>query len=72
MKFNKRNVINLTWTDYQKAYDSIPYSWIKEILNIFKINQITTNFIIHSIQDWKTKIKLIHSKGTIFTPYIAI
>ena len=72
MKFNLKNVINLAWIDYQQAYDSIPHSWIKEILITYKIDQIIPNFIIHSMQHWRTKITLIHSKGTTFTPYIPI
>ena len=72
MKFNKNNVINLAWIDYQKAYDSVPHSWIKEILDIYKIDKTTTNFINHSMQHWKTKLKLNHTNGTTITTSIPI
>lgn len=35
----------MAWIDYQKAYDSFPHSWIKEVLKIYKVNDTVVDFI---------------------------
>ena len=72
MKANKNKQISYAWIDFQKAYDSVPHSWIKEILKIYIIDEVTTNFIVHSMTKWKTKIALPHTNGTIQTENINI
>ena len=59
-----------TWIDYKKAYDSIPHSWIKQTLHIYKIHPTVRNFITNSMTNWKTKLILTHDKGTITTDEI--
>ena len=29
--------LGMAWTDYKKAYDMLPHSWIKEYLDLFKV-----------------------------------
>ena len=72
MNANKNKQISYAWIDFQKAYDNVPHSWIKEILKIYKIDEVTTNFIVHSMTKWKTKIALHHANGTIETENINI
>ena len=72
MKNNINTNINFAWIDYEKAYDSIPHSWIKEVLELYKIDPTTSNFIIQSMQTWKTKMHLHHKNGTVTTKTILI
>ena len=56
-KKKKRNV-SMMWIDYQKAYDSVPHSWIKHMMKLYKIDKTITNFITHLMPTWKTTITL--------------
>ena len=35
-KRNQRN-LRMTWIDYHKAYDSVPHSWILDVLKLYKV-----------------------------------
>jgi hypothetical protein len=54
----KNRNISIAWIDYAKAYDSIPHSWLIEVLNIYKINNSIINFLKHSMTYWSTKLHL--------------
>jgi hypothetical protein len=54
----KSRNISVAWIDYAKAYDSIPHSWLIEVLNIYKINDSIINFLEHSMNNWSTKLHL--------------
>ena len=58
------------WIDYQKAYDSVPHSWVTEILEIYKIDVVTRGFIAALIPLWRTRIRLQHKNGVIETEEI--
>ena len=47
-KGNRRN-LGVAWIDYQKAYDSIPHSWIIWVLKLYKVGVVILNFIQHTI-----------------------
>ena len=53
----KKN-LSVMWIDYKKAYDSVPHSWLIEVLKLYKINKHIANFIIRSMNEWKTKVYL--------------
>ena len=53
----------MAWIDYQKAYDSVPHSWIKEVLNIYKVNPTIVDFISKGMEQWKVNLRLRHEKG---------
>lgn len=36
-KLKKRN-LSMAWIDYRKAFDSVPHSWLIQVLNIYKIH----------------------------------
>ena len=71
-KIGKKKNISFSWIDYRKAYDSIPHSWIKKVLDLYKIDPITKKFISIAMQSWKTKLTLQHSSGTITSKIIPI
>jgi hypothetical protein len=43
-KTKKRNLYN-AYTDYQKAFDSVPHLWLIHILQIYKVNPVIVNFL---------------------------
>ena len=65
-KRKKKNV-SMMWVDYKKAYDSIPHSWLVKMLKLYKIDAITSKFIIELMPTWCTKIYLHYENGTIST-----
>jgi hypothetical protein len=56
-KQQKRN-LHITYVDYQKAYDSVPHSWLIEILSVYKVNPSVINFLKTIMQTWKTNLIL--------------
>jgi hypothetical protein len=54
----EKQKISIAWIDYAKAYDSIPHSWLIEVLNIYKIHNGIINFLKHSVTNWLTKLYL--------------
>eukprot|EP00957_Ditylum_brightwellii_P047477 3605718-Ditylum_brightwellii.AAC.1 len=63
--------LSVLWIDYQKAYDSVPHLWIKQVLRLYKISPIICNFIETLIPFWHTQLNLHHAGGTISTTDIA-
>ena len=39
-----------------KAYDMVPHSWIVECLKMFSIAANTRQFLLSSMEEWKTDI----------------
>ncbi|CAH2039600.1 unnamed protein product, partial [Iphiclides podalirius] len=35
VKRNRRN-FSAAWTDYKKAFDSVPHTWLKRVLELYK------------------------------------
>lgn len=56
-KINKKNIA-MAWIDYQKAYDSIPHSWLLEVLSIYKIDTNLIAFLKYCMNSWKTCLQL--------------
>ena len=42
------------WIDYQKAYASVPYTWILESLKLYKVNRTLRAFFKNPIWLWKS------------------
>ena len=59
---NKKRHTNLAmaWIDYQKAYDSVPHTWITRCLEIYKIDKKIQQLIQTAMLQWKTM--LTHGK----------
>ena len=41
----RRTNLAVSWIDFQKAYDSVPHSWILETLKLYKINPQIVAFL---------------------------
>ena len=67
----KKN-LSTAWTDYKKAFDSVPHSWILKCLQMFKIHPVLITFIEESMSQWKTNMTLVHKEGVLETGPIRI
>ena len=47
-KKRKKN-LSTAWMDYNKAFDSVPHSWILKCLQMYKINPVLITFIEESV-----------------------
>ena len=54
----KRRTLHCAYIDYQKAYDSIPHTWLKQILQIYKIDQKLIHFLNIIMEKWTTTLSL--------------
>ena len=64
--------LSMAWLDYQKAYDSVPHSWIRKCLKIYKLSDNLCQFIIDSMKRWSTNLHLRHENGEIILRGIKI
>ena len=63
----KKKKVSYMWIDYKKAYDSIPHTWLIKILKLYKIDDITSNFIQYLMPMWRTRIHLPFDSGSVTT-----
>ena len=58
LKDCKRRKTNLSmaWTDYKRAYDLVPHSWICECLEMVRIATNVRKFLSDSMQSWKLEL----------------
>jgi len=54
----------ITWRDYQKAFDSVPHSWIITSLELIGINDKIISFLKKAMIYWKTSMRQ-HAEGKI-------
>jgi hypothetical protein len=50
--------LNLAWIDYQKAFDSVPHSWIEKSIELIGVNNKIVKFCKFSMAKWSTKLQL--------------
>ncbi|CAK1595743.1 unnamed protein product [Parnassius mnemosyne] len=55
-KVVKRNPRNLSaaWIDYKKAFDSVPHTWLKRILELYKVDCTVRDFLGQCMGQWRT------------------
>ena len=68
----KKKNLSTAWINYQKAFDSVPHSWILACLRMYKINPVLITFIEASMRQWKTNVVLVHESGVLETGLISI
>ncbi|XP_063891684.1 uncharacterized protein LOC135117143 [Helicoverpa armigera] len=68
----KNRNLHCTYIDYKKAFDSIPHTWLIQILHIYKINPKIIDFLHHIMARWKTTLHLHYNNDTITTRQISI
>ncbi|XP_044764407.1 uncharacterized protein LOC123320972 [Coccinella septempunctata] len=50
--------ISMAWIDYQKAFDSVPHSWLIEVLSIYKVNKQVIELLAFLMSTWRTTLKI--------------
>ena len=70
-KRRQRN-LSMAWIDYQKAFDSVPLSWINRCLELYKIDDGIRTFLKNQMEKWRTTITLNHENGEITIPDVKI
>ena len=51
----KKNLA-VEWTDYKKAYDMVPNSWIVECLDMVWVNEQIKYFLYKSMKAWRVDL----------------
>ena len=46
----------MAWTDYKKAYDMVPHSWIIECLDLFGVAENIKSLLVNSMEKWKVML----------------
>ncbi|KAI5727844.1 hypothetical protein M8J77_007609 [Diaphorina citri] len=57
VKIRNKN-ISIAWIDYIKAYDSVPHSWLIEVLKIYKVDEKVIEFLRMAMTSWSTHLSL--------------
>ena len=50
--------LSIAWTDYQKAFDSIPHSWVEKSIALAGVNSKIVRFCKLSVEKWNTRLFL--------------
>ncbi|XP_045492418.1 uncharacterized protein LOC123691877 [Colias croceus] len=54
----KNRNLHCTYIDYKKAFDSIPHTWLIQILKMYKVNSKLVDFLQNIMTQWKTTLHL--------------
>ena len=46
----------IAWIDYKKAYDMVPYLWIIECLDLFRVTENIKSLLMNSMDKWKVML----------------
>ena len=68
----KKKNLSMAWKDHRKAYSSVPHSWILKTLQMYRFNEKLIKFMLTSMSNWKTTMKLFYNDGCITTDQIKI
>jgi len=52
-----KNLI-IAWIDYQKAFDSVPHSWVEKSIALVAVNSKIVRFCKISMEKWNTRLIL--------------
>jgi hypothetical protein len=69
---HKKRSIYCAYIDYQKAFDSVPHSWLIKVLEIYKIDTQLINFLQNTMNTWNTTIHIHTNTHNIKTNQIHI
>lgn len=46
----------MAWVDYQKAFDSVPHSWLIKTLRMYGITEPIISLLEHLMKTWRTQL----------------
>lgn len=70
-RYKNRNLFT-AYIDYQKAFDSVPHSWILSALKLYKIDPAIIELIRTMMKDWRTTLSVGQDGDMIKTGLIRI
>jgi hypothetical protein len=54
--YRRRNKnLSIAWNDYQKAFDSVPHSWVEKSIELVGMNSKIVRFCKLSMEKWETR-----------------
>ena len=62
----------IEYIDYHKAFDSVPHSWLRHVLQIYKIDSLIINSLQQLMKKWKTTLKVNAKNNQIMSDPIRI
>ena len=68
----KHRSLHYAYIDYQKAFDSVPHSWLIQILHIYKIDPALIQFLEKIMNTWSTSLNIQANIGSITSRPIQI
>lgn len=54
----KKQDLFMAYIDYQKAFDSVPHTWLLQVLKIYRVQNHIIDFLSHSMTRWNTTLLL--------------
>lgn len=54
----KKGSLYFAYIDYKKAFDSVPHTWLIEVLQLYKIDNHIKEFLTHAMAKWNTQLLL--------------
>lgn len=64
--------LSMAWIDYKKAFDSVPHSWLLEVLKLYGVSVQVVNLLEHLMQTWRTNLIVKTTEGEYKTAEIKI
>ncbi|XP_060519856.1 uncharacterized protein LOC132698038 [Cylas formicarius] len=64
--------IHMAYIDYQKAFDSVPHSWLKYVLKLYGIHPQIRTFLGLCMKKWNTDLTLHHQGKSLIVPRMRI
>jgi len=50
--------LSIAWVDYQKAFDSVPHSWVEKSIELVGVNSKIVRFCKLFMEKWKIRLIL--------------
>lgn len=54
----KNRNLYMAYIDYQKAFDSVPHSWLIKTLEIYNVHPVMVRFLKSTMSKWTTKLRI--------------
>ena len=64
--------LSIAWIDYQKAFDSVPHSWVEKSIELVGVNSKIVRFCKLSMEIWNTRFILKTKKEVMQSQTIQI
>lgn len=64
--------ISMAWIDYRKAFDSVPHSWLLEVLRTYKVNKQVIKLLENLMSTWRTTLTVYNKAASYRTTEVHI